>query len=66
MKEIIDKDGNITALRRKFDLKRRESKNLPPERLREILSRIYPEHTVDELMKKLVNEKKERNNENSI
>jgi hypothetical protein len=50
----IDKDGNITALRRSYDLKRRESKELPPERLRQILSRIYPEHIVDELMHKLI------------
>lgn len=39
-------------MKRNFDLKRRESKNLPPERLQEILSRIYPEGTVNELMNK--------------
>ena len=39
-------------MKRNFDLKRRESKNLPPEKLQEILSRIYPEGTVNELMDK--------------
>lgn len=39
--------------KRNFDLKRRESRDLPPEKLREILSRIYPEETVNELMEKL-------------
>lgn len=39
-------------MKRNFDLKRRESRNLPPEKLQEILSRIYPEGTVNELMKK--------------
>lgn len=39
-------------IKRNFDLKRRESKNLPPEKLQEILSRIYPEGTVNELMDK--------------
>ena len=39
---------------RNFDLKRRECKNLPPEKLQEILSRIYPEGTVNELMDKLL------------
>lgn len=63
MKEIIDKDGNTTALRRNFDLKRRESKNLPPERLRSILSRIYPEHTVNELMNKLIDTPTEKGGE---
>lgn len=37
---------------RNFDLKRRESRDLPPEKLREILSKIYPEITVNELMDK--------------
>ncbi len=37
-------------MKRNFDLKRRESKNLPPEKLQEILSKIYPEGTVNELM----------------
>ena len=40
------------GMKRNFDLKRRESRNLPPEKLQEILSRIYPEGTVNELMKK--------------
>ena len=39
-------------MKRNFDLKRRESKNLPPEKLQEILSRIYHEGTVNELMNK--------------
>lgn len=39
-------------MKRNLDLKRRESRNLPPEKLREILSRIYPEATVNELMDK--------------
>lgn len=39
-------------MKRNFDLKRRESRNLPPEKLQEILSRIYPEGTVNELMNK--------------
>lgn len=39
-------------MKRNFDLKRRESKNLPLEKLQEILSRIYPEGTVNELMDK--------------
>lgn len=60
---MIDKDGNITSLRRKFDLKKRESRNLPPEKLRETLSRIYPEHTVNELMGKLINTPTEKGGE---
>ena len=39
-------------MKRNFDLKRRESKNLPLEKLQEILSRIYPRETVNELMDK--------------
>ena len=38
--------------KRNYDLKRRESRDLPPEKLREILSRIYPEETVNKLMEK--------------
>ena len=41
-------------MKRNFDLKRRESRNLPPEKLQEILSRIYPKETVNELMDKLL------------
>lgn len=41
-------------MKRTFDLKRRESKELPPEKLKEILSKIYPEEIVKELMGKLV------------
>ena len=35
---------------RNIELKQREKGNLPPEKLRDILSRIYPEETVEELM----------------
>ena len=41
-------------MKRNFDLKRRESRNLPPEKLQEILSKIYPKETVNELMDKLL------------
>ena len=52
-------------MKRNFDLKRRENKNLPPEKLREILAKIYPEHTVNELMDRLVNDKSEHQNKES-
>ena len=42
---------------RDYSLKRRESKNLPPEKLHEILSRIYPERVVDEVFPKLIKPK---------
>ena len=35
-------------------MKRRESKNLPPEKLYEILSKIYPDKVVDEIFPKLI------------
>ena len=35
-------------------MKRRESKNLPPDRLYEILSKIYPDKVVDEIFPKLI------------
>lgn len=41
-------------MKRDFNLKRRGGKELPPEKLHEILSRIYPEETATELMDKLV------------
>lgn len=44
-------------MKRTYDLKRKETKTLPPEKLQEILSRIYPEGIVDELMEKLVESK---------
>lgn len=53
-------------MKRNFDLKRRECRDLPPEKLRDILSKIYPEDIVNELMKKLVGDKgngKEETNE---
>lgn len=40
--------------KRNFDLKRRDSKRLPPEKLHEILSRIYPPKVVDEIYPKLI------------
>ena len=49
------------SLRRNFDLKRREARDLPPEKLREILARIYPAETTDELMDRLF----ERSNNNA-
>jgi hypothetical protein len=49
------------SLRRNFDLKRREARGLPPEKLREILARIYPEETTDELMDRFF----ERSNNNA-
>ena len=39
---------------RNIELKPRENGNLPPEKLRDILSRIYPEETVEELMDRFV------------
>lgn len=51
-------------MKRNFDLKRRESRNLPPEKLREILSRIYPEGKVNELMNKFCEmDKQDKQNE---
>ena len=41
-------------MRRNIELKPREVGNLPPEKLRDILSRIYPEETVEELMDRFV------------
>ena len=46
-------------MKRNFELKRRESKNLPPQRLQQILSKIYPEETVNELMEKFFNASEE-------
>lgn len=45
-------------MKRTYDLKKRESKNLPPEQLQEILSKIYCEDTVNQLMSKFVNTNK--------
>lgn len=36
--------------KRRTDYRKRKSRNLPPEKLQEILSKIYPEYTVKELM----------------
>ena len=42
-------------MKRDFNfLKRREGKELPPEKLYENFSKIYPEETTTELMDKLV------------
>ena len=41
-------------MKRNFNLKRRENKNLPPEKLHEILSKIYPDRVVDEIFPKLI------------
>lgn len=46
-------------MKRNFDLKRRESRDLPPEKLQEILSKIYPEGTVNELMDKFFETEKQ-------
>ena len=46
-------------MKRNLELKRRESKNLPPEKLQQILSKIYPEGTVNELMDKFFNDDKQ-------
>ena len=35
-------------MKRDFEMKRREKKNLPPEKLYAILSRIYPKEIADE------------------
>lgn len=37
-------------MKRNIELKPREGRNLPLEKLRNILSQIYPEETVKELM----------------
>lgn len=47
---------------RDFNLKRRESETLPTEKLHQILSGIYSEKTVNELMDKLVGKKRSDNN----
>ena len=41
-------------MKRTGNLKRRENKNLPPEKLHEILSKIYPDRIVDEIFPKLI------------
>jgi hypothetical protein len=41
-------------------MKPRQTGDLPPEKLEQILGRIYPEDTVAELMKKLCNDDMER------
>lgn len=40
-------------MKRDFSLKPRTTGDLPPEKLEQILGRIYPEETVKELMEKL-------------
>ena len=46
------------AMKRDIGLKQRETGSLPPEKLRDILSQIYPEETVEELMNKFVEKPK--------
>lgn len=41
-------------MKRSYNLKKRESKNLPPEKLHEILSKIYPDRVVDDIFPKLI------------
>ncbi len=41
-------------MKRDVGLKPREAANLPPEKLRDILSRIYPEEVVEDLMGRFV------------
>lgn len=41
-------------MKRTGNMKKRESKNLPPEKLYEILSKIYPDRVVDEIFPKLI------------
>lgn len=43
-------------MKRDVGLKPRETGNLPPEKLREILGRIYPEEVADELMERFADE----------
>ena len=45
-------------MKRDIGLKQRETGSLRPEKLRDILSQIYPEETVEELMNKLVEKPK--------
>jgi hypothetical protein len=49
--------GRLMAAEKRFPrnvgLKPRKSGDLPPEKLKQILSSIYPEETADELMEKL-------------
>ena len=46
-------------MKRNFDLKRRECRNLPPEKLKATLSQIYPEETVADLMGKFFGTEKQ-------
>lgn len=45
--------ANEKRLMRDVGLKPRTTGDLPPEKLEQILGRIYPEETVEELMEKL-------------
>ena len=47
-------------IKRDFNLKPRTTGCLPPEKLEQILGRIYPEETVADLMDKLCDTDKER------
>lgn len=48
------------TMKRDFSLKPRTTGDLPPEKLEQILGRIYPEETVAELMDKLCHADEER------
>lgn len=52
------------TMKRDFSLKPRTTGDLPPEKLEEILGRIYPEETVAELMGKLCDTGGERRTDN--
>lgn len=51
---------NEKLIKRDFSLKPRTTGDLPPEKLEDILGRIYPEETVAELMNKLCHADGER------
>ena len=50
MDDIANCTEGGQIMSRNIELKPRENGNIPPEKLRDILSRIYPEETVEELM----------------
>lgn len=52
-------------MKRDVGLKPRETGNLPPEKLAQILGGIYPEETVGELMEKLCDMDGERKTDES-
>ena len=58
MDDIAHGTEGRQIMSRNIELKPRENGNLPPEKLRDILSRIYPEETVEELMDRFVEKQK--------